>query len=71
MISPERRAAIIRTKMAEKGVRNQKELARAVGILPSTLSGYFSGKQMFTLQALYRICTFLGMSQEERGALLM
>ncbi len=71
MISSEEMARIIRIQMAQRDVKTFKEICKATGISGSSFSKYLSGDQVPPLHVLSRICGYLGMTQEQRGAFLM
>ena len=71
MVSSEDMAWIIRGKMVEMRVKSQAQMAKRIGISAQLFSSYLTGKVAIPLPTLSRICSYLNMSQEERGAFLM
>jgi len=44
--------------------RTQEEVAESVGCSPNYLSGIECGKKHVSLELLYRLCTYLGVSMD-------
>ena len=49
----------------EHSGKSKIEIARAIGIKPSSLSQYLSGRAQPTLANLSRLCTFQGISADD------
>ena len=71
MISSKEMSRIIHVKMATLDIKRDSDLCRAIGIRQDSFCHYMSGRQTPPLPVLSRICSYLGMTQEERGAFLM
>lgn len=70
MVSNEEMRRMLDVQMADRRVK-VPQLCKAVGISPQSYSGYVNGKVRMPLPVLSRICSYLGMTKEERGAFLM
>lgn len=70
MISAEEKARLIRIQMAKREV-NARQLCKKIGVSEQSFCGYMKGRTAMPLTVLSRVCSYLGMTQEERGAFLM
>ena len=49
----------------EHSGKKKTEIARAIGVDPSTISQYLSGRAQPTLATLSKLCNFIGCSADE------